>query len=86
VAALALVVFGVGLAAGILAGEARLLLTVLPAAVAPCGIAAALLIAPRASTYAALLQAKHVKIERAITTPADAVNDTNECCFSAADW
>jgi len=48
--ALALIVFGVGLATGILAGEQSLLLTLLPAAVAATGIAAALLIAPRASS------------------------------------
>jgi uncharacterized membrane protein YbhN (UPF0104 family) len=54
--ALALIVFGVGLATGILAGEPRLLLTVLPAAVAATGIAAALLIAPRASSHAERLQ------------------------------
>jgi hypothetical protein len=60
--ALALVVFGLGLATGIFAGEDRLLLTLLPAAVAACGIAGALFIAPRASTYAARLQAKHAKL------------------------
>jgi uncharacterized membrane protein YbhN (UPF0104 family) len=74
--AVALVLFGLGLAAGIFAGEDRLLLTLVPAAVAACGIAAALVIAPRASTFAARLQAKHAKIARSITTLADAVNDT----------
>jgi hypothetical protein len=74
--ALALVVFGIGLATGIFAGEDRLLLTLLPAAVAACGIAAALLVASRASTYATRLQAKHPKIARSITTLGDAVNDT----------
>jgi uncharacterized membrane protein YbhN (UPF0104 family) len=74
--ALALVIFGVGLATGIFAGEDRLLLTLVPAAVAACGVAGALLIAPRASSYATRLQARHAKIARAITTLADAVNDT----------
>ena len=74
--AVALVLFGLGLAAGIFAGEDRLLLTLVPAAVAACGIAAALVIAPRASTFAARLEAKHAKIARSITTLADAVNDT----------
>jgi uncharacterized membrane protein YbhN (UPF0104 family) len=74
--ALALVIFGVGLAVGIFAGEDNLLLTLLPAAIAACGIAAALALAPRAGAYASRLQAKHAKIARTITTLADAVNDT----------
>jgi uncharacterized membrane protein YbhN (UPF0104 family) len=76
VSALALVVFGVGLATGVFAGEDRLVLTLLPAAIAAFGIAAGLFIAPRASTYASRLQAKHAKIARTISTLADAVNDT----------
>lgn len=76
VSMLALIVFGLGLAAGIFSGEDRLLLTLLPAAIAALGIAAGLFIAPRASTYANRLQAKHAKIARAISTLADAVNDT----------
>ena len=48
----------------------------MPAAVAACGIAAGLLIAPRGSAYAARLQPKHTKIARTITTLADAVEDT----------
>jgi uncharacterized membrane protein YbhN (UPF0104 family) len=81
VSALALVLFGLGLATGIFTGEDRLLLTLLPAAVAACGIAAGLLIAPRARTYAARLQAKHAKTARAITTLADAVKDTERVLF-----
>jgi uncharacterized membrane protein YbhN (UPF0104 family) len=76
VSALALIVFGVGLATGIFAGEQDLLLTLLPAAVAAIGIAAALLIARRASAYAERLQANHPKIATSITTLADAVADT----------
>jgi uncharacterized membrane protein YbhN (UPF0104 family) len=76
VSALALVVFGVGLATGIFPGEDSLLLTLLPAAVAAFGIAAALFIAPRAGSYASRLRAKHDKIARSITTLADAVDDT----------
>jgi uncharacterized membrane protein YbhN (UPF0104 family) len=74
--AVALVVFGVGLAAGVFVGEDNLLLTLLPAALAASGIAAALLISPRASDYANRLGAKHAKIARLITTLAEAVNDT----------
>jgi uncharacterized membrane protein YbhN (UPF0104 family) len=84
--ALALVVFGLGLATGIFAGEDRLLLTLLPAAVAMCRIAAALFIAPRASTYATRLQAKHAKTARSITTLADAVNDTGRVMFHRDGW
>jgi uncharacterized membrane protein YbhN (UPF0104 family) len=74
--AIALIVFGLGLAAGIFGGEHRLLLTLLPAAIAACGIAAALLIAPRAGRYASRLGAKHAKVARTLTTLADAVGDT----------
>ncbi len=76
VSALALILFGVGLATGVFAGEDRLLLTLLPAAVAACGIAAGLLIARRGSAYATRLRAKHTKIARTITTLGDAVDDT----------
>ena len=79
--ALALVVFGLGLATGIFAGEDRLLLTLVPAAVAACGVAAALFIAPRASRYGTRLEAKHPKIARGVITLADAVNDTKRILF-----
>jgi hypothetical protein len=85
VSALALIVFGIGLAAGIFAGEDNLLLTLLPAAVAAIGIAAALLVARRASNYAERLQAKHPKIATSITTLADAVADTRTL-FHRGDW
>ena len=76
VSMLALIVFGLGLAIGILSGEDRLLLTLVPAAIAAFGIAAGLFIAPRANPYASRLEAKHAKIARGISTLADAVNDT----------
>ncbi|MBV9417153.1 MAG: flippase-like domain-containing protein [Solirubrobacterales bacterium] len=76
VSALALVVFGVGLATGIFAGEDRLVLTLLPAAIAAGAIAAGLFIAPHASAYAGRLEAKHAKIARSLATLADAVTDT----------
>jgi hypothetical protein len=85
VSALALIVFGIGLAAGIFAGEDNLLLTLVPAAVAAIGIAAALLVARRASNYAERLQAKHPKIATSITTLADAVADTRTL-FHRSDW
>ncbi|HYB28820.1 MAG TPA: lysylphosphatidylglycerol synthase domain-containing protein [Solirubrobacteraceae bacterium] len=74
--ALALVVFGLGLATGIFAGEDKLLLTLLPAAVAAAGVAAAVLLAPHASARAKRLEAKHGKIATTITTLAAAVEDT----------
>jgi len=84
--ALTLIVFGVGLATGIFASESHLLLTVLPAAVAATGIAAALLIARRARSYAGRLQAKHPKIASAITTLANAVDDTQRLLFHRGGW
>jgi uncharacterized membrane protein YbhN (UPF0104 family) len=84
--ALALIVFGVGLATSILAGQPQLLLTVLPAAVAATGIAAALLIAPRASSHAERLQAKHPKIASALTTLANAVDDTERLLVHRGSW
>jgi uncharacterized membrane protein YbhN (UPF0104 family) len=84
--ALALIAFGVGLATGIFAGERHPLLTVLPAAVAATGIAAALLIARRASRHAERLHAKHPKIASAITTLANAVDDTQRLLFHRGGW
>jgi hypothetical protein len=84
--ALALIVFGAGLATSILAGEPRLLLTVLPAAVAATGIAAALLIASRASSHAERLHAKHPKIASALTTLANAVDDTKRLLVHGGSW
>ena len=82
--ALALIVVGVGLATGILAGETNLLLTLLPAALAAIGIVLALLIARRAGSYSGRLQAKHPKIASSISTLADAVNDTKRPLFHRA--
>jgi hypothetical protein len=84
--ALALIVVGVGLAVGIFAGEHNLLLTVLPAAVAVTGIAVALLIADRARSHAPGLQTKHPKIAGAITTLADAVDDTQRLLLHRGAW
>lgn len=84
--ALALVVFGIGLATGILAGEGNLLLTLLPAALAAAGISAAVLIAPRAGTWAKRLEAKHTKFARAITTLAAAVEDTKRLLLHRGTW
>ena len=80
--ALALVVFGVALATRIVSGESNLLLTLLPAALAAAGIAAAVLIARRAENGAGRLQTKHRKVAAAVTTLADAVQDTRGCSFT----
>ena len=74
--AFALVIFGVLMAVGILPGEDNLLLTLLPAALAACGIALALVIAGRVRGRGDPVQAKHPKFARAISTLANAVNDT----------
>ena len=74
--AIALILAGLGLAAGIFGGEQSLLLTLLPAAIAACGIVAAVFLAPRAGAWATRLEAKHAKVGRTITTLADAVSDT----------
>ncbi len=78
---LALIVFGVGLAAGVLSGPRNLLLTLLPAAVAAAAIAAALLVARRAVSDAERRPAKHARVAGAITTLAEAVNDTQRLLF-----
>ena len=85
VSALALIVCGIGLAAGIFAGEDDLLLTLLPAAVAAIAITAALWIARRASNHAERLRAKHPKIAASITALADAVADT-QTLFHGGGW
>jgi uncharacterized membrane protein YbhN (UPF0104 family) len=84
--ALVLIVVGVGLAIGIFAGERHLLLTALPAAVAATGIALALLVAHRASRHATRLQAEHPKLAGAITTLADAVDDTERLLVHRGAW
>jgi uncharacterized membrane protein YbhN (UPF0104 family) len=76
--ALALVVFGLGLAAGLFASEDNLLLTLLPAGLAAGGIAVALVIAGRAGARSEEERAKQGKVARFISTLADAVNDTKQ--------
>jgi uncharacterized membrane protein YbhN (UPF0104 family) len=76
--ALVLIVFGLGLATGILPGEQRPLLTLLPAAVAAAGIVLALLLSRRASRHAQQLQGKHPKIATALITLSRAVDDTRQ--------
>ncbi|HEV3228186.1 MAG TPA: lysylphosphatidylglycerol synthase domain-containing protein [Solirubrobacteraceae bacterium] len=79
--ALALILFGLGLATGVFAGAGRLSLTLLPAAIGAIGLAAVLLIARRASNYARRLEKTRPRAARAITALADAVDDTQRLLF-----
>jgi uncharacterized membrane protein YbhN (UPF0104 family) len=79
--ALALIVFGVGLAIGIFPGAGRLLLTLLPATVAASGIAAVLLIARRATGYSKHVESKHPKLAIAIGSVSNAVSATEQILF-----
>ena len=74
--ALALIVFGLGLATGLLPGPQNPLLTLLPAVVAAAAMVAALLIARRAARHAERKPAKHARIAVALATLAQAVEDT----------
>jgi uncharacterized membrane protein YbhN (UPF0104 family) len=74
--ALALIIFGLGLAVGVFGGAESLALTLLPAAVAAIGLVGALFVARRAAAYVARAPGKHPKIAAAITALARAVDDT----------
>jgi uncharacterized membrane protein YbhN (UPF0104 family) len=81
ISALALIVFGLGLATGLFQREHNLLLTLLPAAIAAAALWAAGAIAVWSAGYAERLQAKHAKIASSITTLAQAVQDTKQLLF-----
>jgi uncharacterized membrane protein YbhN (UPF0104 family) len=74
--ALALIVFGVGLAIGIFPGEGKLTLTLVPAIAAAAGIAGALLLARRGAGYAARARDAHPKTASAIEALSQSVEDT----------
>jgi uncharacterized membrane protein YbhN (UPF0104 family) len=74
--AIALIVFGVALALGILSGEGDPLLTLLPAALAAVGVAAALLVADRRRRGAHNEKPRHPRIAAALATLADAIEET----------
>jgi uncharacterized membrane protein YbhN (UPF0104 family) len=76
--AIALVIFGLGLATGILSGKHELSLTLLPAAVAAIGVAVALLIAHVLASRAQRLAPRHPRIAGSLTAVADAVKDTEQ--------
>ncbi len=79
--ALALIVFGLGLAAGIFSGARNPLLTLLPAAVAVCGIAAGLVSGRRATKLAERLSDDHPKAASSISSVAGAVQGTEQILF-----
>jgi uncharacterized membrane protein YbhN (UPF0104 family) len=79
--ALALIGFGLGLAAGLFAGERKLTLTLLPAMLALLGIVAVRLLALRSSAHPRGAPAKHAKLAAALDTLVDAVNDTDRLLF-----
>jgi uncharacterized membrane protein YbhN (UPF0104 family) len=82
--ALALIVFGVGLAVGIFPGEDDLALTLLPAAIAAVAVGAAVLLARRAAGYAAREPTRHPKLATSLATIADSVDDTERLMFHRA--
>ena len=79
--ALALLVFGVLLATGILPGESNLLLTLLPAVIAAVGVVGAVLVSRRAATYSGRLEPEHPKIAGFVTSLAEAVAATERIVF-----
>lgn len=79
--ALALALFGVGLAVGILGSERNPLLTWLPAGVAAAGIGGALLLARRGDKRARVLEARHPMLAASIGSLATAVDATDRILF-----
>lgn len=79
--ALALIVFGLALASGVLPGGGSVLLTLLPAAVGAGAMAAVLLIARRETTPAERKPIKHARIAVVIATLSVAVEDTQRLLF-----
>jgi uncharacterized membrane protein YbhN (UPF0104 family) len=74
--AIALVVIGIALATGLLAGESKPLLTVLPAGLAALGLAAAVVLAARTRRRVRGGGGSRGRIAAVATTLADAVEDT----------
>ena len=82
--ALALVVFGAGLAIGLFAGSRNLLLTLLPAAIAAVGIGIMLLIARRAAVFAGRTRGDHPKLAGWIDSVAGPSETPSGLCFTVA--
>ena len=79
--ALALVLFGVGLGAGIFGGESNPLLTWLPAGVAAAGVAIAAVLGRRGTKRARSLETGHPKLAAATGSLAEAVDATGRILF-----
>lgn len=79
--ALALILFGLGLATGLLGGERNLMLTLLPAGIAATGIVTALLLGRRAVKFSKRLETSHPKAAGLLTAVAGAVGDTQQLLF-----
>ena len=74
--ALAIVVFGLGLASGLFAGKENLTLTLLPAALAAVALLLALVVARGEKGLAGRLEGKHPKVAKGVNTLAAAVENT----------
>jgi uncharacterized membrane protein YbhN (UPF0104 family) len=84
--AIALMSCGVLLALGILSGKHDLTLTLIPAAVAAAGVAAAIAIARRAERVATRLEPRHRRIATALGVVARGVDDTDKLILRDRDW
>jgi uncharacterized membrane protein YbhN (UPF0104 family) len=84
--ALALILFGIVLGLGLVSGKHDPTLTVIPAALAAAGVAAAIVIASRAERFAARLEPRHRRIAAAVGIVASAVDDTKRLVFHRSDW
>ena len=82
----ALVLFGLGLAVGVLAGSGDLDLTLLPAVVAAVAIMAALVVARVATGYADRISVRHARVSAALGTLAAAVTDTRDLLVHPRGW
>jgi uncharacterized membrane protein YbhN (UPF0104 family) len=83
--AIALISFGVLLGLGIVSGKHDLALTLIPAAIAAAGVAAAILIARRAQRFAVRLESRHRRIATALGTVAKGVDDSKKLVLRG-DW
>jgi uncharacterized membrane protein YbhN (UPF0104 family) len=83
---LALIVFGLALAAGILPGTQNPLLTLLPALVAAAGLGATPAFARHIARNATRRPAKHARIAGAIVALAQAVEDTKRLLFDRGNY
>jgi uncharacterized membrane protein YbhN (UPF0104 family) len=86
IAALALILFGIGLGTGILTGESNVLLTLLPAGLTAVAISAALFIASRISANGTRKAHKHGKLAGAVRDLAVAVEETKRLLVHRGAW